>query len=391
MVFMTAAAIAQRGQTGTLKGTIVDQQTAVLPGVSVTIKSPSLVISKMSTVSNEQGIYRFPSLAPGTYEVIFEMSGMSALVRKEIGVHAGQTTELNVALTAQTLNTQVVVTGEAPLIDKQSTTKLVTLGKELLSELPSARTLDGFFNMTPGVVAENYSLGPTSSAHGSGVRDNAFNLDGVNISDPVYGIQMAEFGVEIMEEISVQSGGVSAEFGDSSGTFVNVITKSGGNSFSGSGFFYYTGNALQSTNTKGTDLEGSQSGYKYYMEGGITFGGPLVKDRLWFFANASLQNSKRYVSGYPYDQDADIPFDEARVYPYLKLSFQPDQGNKIALSYNFSKLKENHKDATAFETEQSTARYSCGTHVLNAQWTRMFKRGSVHEPQNGIHEDIGRL
>lgn len=371
---MVSGLFAQSGQTGSLKGTAADEEGVVLPGVSVTIKSPAIILPQMSTVTNEQGIYRFPSLAPGIYEIIFEMDSMDTLVRRDIKISAGQTITVNVVMRFKSLQESILVVGQSPTIDVQSTTRTTVLDKELLHAIPSARSLDSYFNMTPGVVAEEYSIGPMSSSHGAGVRDNSFSLDGVNISDPIFGTQIIEFGIDIMEELSIQSGGVSAEYGDALGTFVNVITKSGGNDLSGSASIYYSHDSLQASNTKDTPFEGSESGIKYSVEPVITLGGPLVKDKLWFFTNLSFAKSRRYVPGYPYDQDTEIAPDQFRPFPYLKFTFQSDHSNRFALSYNYSDLRENHRGATQFDTESTSLKLEQPSHVINMQWTRMFSR-----------------
>ena len=327
---VSLSVLAQFGQTGALNGTVKDPEGAPLPGVGVTIKSPSIVLPSMSTITNQQGIYRFPSLSPGTYEITYELQGMNTLVRKGIIISAGQTVTINVSLEPKKLEESIVVTGQSPTVDVQSTTRTTNLDKDFIASIPSVRALDSYFNMTPGVVAEtNNPNGPMSSAQGSGVRDNSFNLDGVNITSEDVGTQRIEIGMDIMEELSVQSGGLPAEYGDTMGTLVNIVTKSGGNTFSGSASFYYNSEKLQTNNTKGTPLEGRLSGYKYIYEPGVTLGGPIVKDRLWFFTNLSFSKRAINIAGFPYDKPQTVPALETRPYPYIKFTFQPSQKEQI--------------------------------------------------------------
>jgi hypothetical protein len=373
LVGLCLSARAQFGQTGALNGTVSDAEGAPLPGVAVTIKSSAIILPEMNTVTNPQGIYRFPSLPPGTYEITFVLDGMNTLVRQGILISAGQTTTVDVTLELKTLQETVVVVGQSPTVDVQSTTHTTSLDKDFISSIPAPRMLDSYFNMAPGVVAEaNNPNGPMSSSHGSGVRDNAFTLDGVNVSQEDVGTQRIEVGLDIMEELSVQSGGLPAEYGDTMGTIVNVVTKSGGNRFSGSVSFYYNSEKLQSSNTEGTPLVGRLSGYKYIYEPGATLGGPVVKDRLWFFLNLSFNKRAVNIAGFPYDKAQTVPAVETRPYPYLKFTFQPSQKNKLILSYNYANLIQDNAGAAYNWSESSTVKWDAPFHVFNLQWTNLF-------------------
>ncbi|MGB9836435.1 MAG: carboxypeptidase regulatory-like domain-containing protein [Candidatus Saccharicenans sp.] len=220
---------AQITQTGTLNGTVYDQDKQPLPGVTVSLKSPALM-GTMEMVTTERGHYRFPALPPGEYTVTFKLSGFKTLVREGIKVNVGVTTTLDVTLEQSAIEESITVTGQAPTVDIQRTSMTASLTKEILQSLPAARNLGAFFNMAPGVTS--------STVHGSSERDNTYNIDGVNVTDPVTGTQAGNFGMDIMEELSIQTGGLPAEYGSVRGGVVNVVTKSGGNNFSGSASFY---------------------------------------------------------------------------------------------------------------------------------------------------------
>ena len=361
---VAAAGWAQLAQTGSIVGKVRDAQGAPLPGVEVVLRSPAIIVSQMATVTNENGGYRFPSLSPGIYELTFTLSGFNTLVRKEIKVSIGQTASIDAALDVKTLEEQVTVIGQAPAVDLKTTTKNINLETAFLSSIPAVRDLATFVNMTPGFTSD--------TSHGSSVRDNTYNLDGVNLGDPTVGTQAVFFGLDLMEEISVQSGGLSAEYGGVRGAMINVVSKSGGNQFSGAASFYYRNEKFQSKNTAGTPLEGRLSGFKYEMEPIFDLGGPILKDKLWFFMNLSFSKNQTYVDGFPYDKTANTPVDSYMPYPYIKFSFQPDQGNKFILSYNYSDIKYTNRFADRFQTEDTTVKQVTPTHVFNFQWTRFF-------------------
>jgi hypothetical protein len=373
--------LAQTAQTGAINGTVTDDQGVALPGVSVTIKSLAIILPQMGTVTNEKGVYRFPSLPPGTYEISFEMTGMNTVVRKGIKVSVGQTFTVDISMKVKTIEESVVVTGMAPTLDKESTTGATSLDKLAISSVPSERDLVSYFALTPGVVNEPTLPGETqnwgNSAYGSTVRDNVFNLDGVNLQNALVGTQDVEFGMDIMEELSVQAGGLPAEFGSVKGAVVNIVTKSGGNNFSGSGSFYFKSHSLQSDNTAGTEVAGSKGGAKFAYEPTFTLGGPVLKDKLWFFAALSIKKISNYAPpGYPYGGNPNVEHTVVQnsYFPYIKFTYQPNQQNKISLSYNYSGIITPQEGQNALNTEATVWRRERISHVFNLQWTRFFSK-----------------
>lgn len=363
-LFVLSAGFSQTGQVGALQGRVVDENGAPLPGVTVTISSPSLVTPEMFRVTNVNGVFRFPSLPPGEYEVVFELQGFKTVVRRGIIVSSATTTSLDITMAMATIEEQIVVEGVSPTIDTVKTTKTVKIDENFIVSIPAVRTLGNYFNMTPGVTG--------NTAHGGSVRDNVYSVDGVNTADPVVGTEALFFSVDTVEEISVQTGGLPAEYGQVQGAIVNVVSKSGGNEFHGSGTFYYRGEKFQSDNTVGTPLEGEKSGFKYELEPGINVGGPIIRDKIWFFLNASYWKQASLVSGYPYDQPEEEPVDQLRPYPYFKLTYQPNQDNKFVASYRYSDIRRNHRGASRFNTVDTTWKQKTATHVINLHYTRFF-------------------
>lgn len=370
---MVLPIFAQR-QTGSIVGTITDDEGAFLPGVGVSAKSPALILPEMTTVTNEQGIYRFPALSPGTYSITYTMDGMNTLVREGIVVKVGQTVNLDVAMQMKTIEESVVVVGEFPLIDTQKATLTTHLDSEFLKAIPAGRDLGAYLAMAPGMIRQEgdqfWLIG--TSGMGSNVRENKFNLDGINLNDQTVGTQMVEIGVDIMSEVSVETGGLTAEYGGVTGAVVNVISKSGGNEFSGSATFFYRSEDLQSDNTTGTPLEGSGSGFKYVYEPSLTLGGPLKRDKLWFFIGASYIRQAQWIPGFPHNKEQDVPNTQATPYFFGKLSFQPNQENRIVISYNFTRQTNDNFFASPFDSEDTTQNMTNPIHAANIHWTRFF-------------------
>lgn len=358
--------IAQGLQTGSLIGTVLSADGEGLPGVSVTIKSPSMIIPKLATITNERGAFRFMALAPGEYEMTFELAGMNTVVRKGVKVLVAQTVTLNITMEMKSIEESITVVGKTPTVDKQRTTRAANFDKEFLKSIPATRTVGTFFNMVPGVTGD--------TAHGGSTMDNSWNLDGVNTIDPATGVTNVNFGLDIMEELSVQTGGLTAEYGSVRGAMINVVTKSGGNKFSGSASFYFNQEKLKGDNTKYTPLAGTKSGSKLEIEPVATLGGPIFKDKLWFFMHGSFNKSETFVAGYPAGSapGSEKPQKTTIPYPFFKLSFQPGPNDKFTLSYNHSNRLTDDRGASRFSTESVTIKQVSPSHTVSAQWAKFF-------------------
>lgn len=366
LVLFSGLITAQVVQTGNLMGTVRTSDGEPLPGVTVTITSQAMIIGKAATVTNQRGVYRFMGLAPGQYDITFELEGFKSLEMKGIVISVAQTSTIDVTLEARAIEESVTVVGTSPTIDKQRTTRPTNIDIIYLTSLPAARNLATYFNMAPGVTGD--------TAHGGSTMDNTYNLDGINMVDPATGVPNVNFGMDIMEEISVQSGGLPAEYGSVRGAVVNVVTKSGANRFSGTTQFYLDHEKFKSDNTKGTPFEGSKSGAKYQIEPVINIGGPIIKEKAWFFTNLSYQQSESFVAGYPWGvtAGAEKPIKTFLPYPFVKLSFQPNQENKFSLTYNYSDRRTDDRGASMYYDESTTIKQYTPTHVLSLQWTRAF-------------------
>ena len=364
-MFMVASLAFTQVQTGNLKGKVFESESmGLLPGVSVMIESTALMVPSMERTTNNEGAFRFSAIPIGKYTVTFSLEGFKTVVRKGIILNAAVTANLDIILETSPIQETVVVTGKSPTVDKQATTKVAILDDDFIKQIPATRDLGTYFNMLPGVTGD--------TTHGSSVRDNTYNLDGVNVTDPVTGTQAGTFSMDIVEELSVQTGGITAEQGSVRGAVVNVVTKSGGSKLSGTLSAYYRAEELQADNTKGTVFEGEESGFDYEIEPGLNLGGPLVQNKIWFFVNASFRKAIQYISGYPYDKEENTPYDTLRLYPYIKLTFQLSPDNKLVMSYNFSDLKLNHRYASYRFTEDSTWKQTTPLHTVNLQFTRFF-------------------
>ncbi|HEY1910131.1 MAG TPA: carboxypeptidase regulatory-like domain-containing protein [Vicinamibacterales bacterium] len=297
MLALVAIAIATTGatsvfaqgiQSGTIRGTIKDQQNLAVPGVTVTATSPSLQGSRIA-ISDGQGLYTINALPPGAYTLKFTLSGFGD-VTQTMTLPLGLVVEQNAVLKAAGVAEAVQVTAAPP-------TPIATgvvggnYKHEEIEALATPRTLEGIATLSPGVTENSTNAGQIV-VNGAMAFDNIFMINGVDVNDNLFATPQNLFIEDAIEETQVLTAGISAEYGRFTGGVVNAITKSGGNIFTGSGRVNFLDPAWTTATpyevTKGIEDTAHPSQLQERYEG--TFGGPIVKDRLWFFSSGRYQN-----------------------------------------------------------------------------------------------------
>ena len=283
---MSAAPLwAQGVQTGTLRGIIMDGQNQVLPGATVTVSSPALLQSR-TQVTDTTGLYVFRALPPGDYTVTVSMPSFKDFT-KTVTVPLGGTVEQGAILALANVSETVQVVGTVPPPLATPTVGL-NIKHEEVNALATSRTLYGISTLSPGLNTNTPNAGQVA-IHGAFAFDNIFMINGVDVNDNLFGSPQNLFIEDAIEETQVLTSGISAEYGRFSGGVINAITRSGGNTFSGS----YRLNLSNPSWISETPFEKS-SGVTHADDLSAaheaTFGGPIVKDRLWFFSAGRLSN-----------------------------------------------------------------------------------------------------
>ena len=279
-----------QGLSGALIGTVKDEQGGVLQGALVQVTSPALIGGVLTTTTNEKGQLRFPVLAPGTYALVIESPPKFSAYREEdITIGAGATLERTIVLALAGVAETVVVEGTSR-IEARSSGFETRFGQEYLKAIPTRRfSMFDMIRAAPGVSPTSPSSGTvnTVSTFGSGVNENAFLIDGTNFTCPCQGISRAEPGVDVIQEVQVQSIGASVEYGNIQGGVFNVITKQGGDRYQYDASYYAQASGLTSQPVVLPVSGGSvpSSGYERerYRDFTTNLGGPVARDRLWFF------------------------------------------------------------------------------------------------------------
>jgi hypothetical protein len=297
-------------------GVVKDTSGAVLPGVTVEAASPALIEKTRTAVTDSTGQYRIENLRPGTYSVSFTLVGFSTTKREGVELTSFITTSLNTEMRVGAVEETVTVTGETPVVDVQNASRQVVLSKDTLNSIPTAGTYNALVVLVPGLFGgqQDVSMGPcnscTFSAHGailSGGRANSearLLLDGLSIAVPQAGGTNYLTDTRNAQEVSFTTQGSTAEV-ESGGPVMNIVPRNGGNTMSGNVYGSWANGALQGSNytdeLKAAGLAAPNPLIKLYDFTGAV-GGPIKKDKIWFFGTVRSQGSASYIPIY-YNQN----------------------------------------------------------------------------------------
>jgi outer membrane receptor protein involved in Fe transport len=302
MVLMGSTLLAQE-RTGTIYGKVTDPAGLVVPGAIVTITSPQLIKASEVRTVGETGEYRVPLLPPGVYTVKVEIAGFQPMAREGIELQAGAALAVDFLVRPSDVKETVTVVGDAPLVDLRNSQNTRTLDAATLKSIPVGRNFSELIKTASGVIDGEYNFAPVQAVHGSTVRDNVYNVDGAGATDTTVGYMTTEIPYDMIEEVQVTTSGTSAEFTQGGGAVFNFITKSGGNKFSGGLNFYGEGGSFLTGDNLDDKLrsQGITKGSAPIknLEYGGSLGGPILKDRLWFFGNLRWLDSENAQPDFP--------------------------------------------------------------------------------------------
>ncbi|MGE0815302.1 MAG: carboxypeptidase regulatory-like domain-containing protein [Vicinamibacterales bacterium] len=324
VVLAAARGAAAQRTTGDIRGVITDESGAVLPGVTVTLRGPA-VQGAPTTVSNESGVYRFPNLAPGIYDISTELAGFSTKTQTGIQVALGATAQVDVQMAVSTQQETITVVAEAPVVDSATTEIATNYTREWVANAPVRRfTFFDLINASPGVSQGNTS-GSRSQAFGSATNENLYLLDGTDFTAPLSGAAWPWPNTDAIEEVQVLSLGANAEYGNVAGAVFNIVTRQGANTFHGDSNVYYQNQSLTGRNTT-EDQDGDQPYNRArFVDSTTQLGGPVVKDRLWFFGSWQFQQDWESQPGTP----AEFPAKSNAKRYFWKLNLSLNQNHRI--------------------------------------------------------------
>ena len=335
LLLLPAAAWAQVA-SATIAGVVRDTSGAVMPGVTVEAASPALIEKVRSVVSDDQGQYKIVNLVPGTYSVTFTLAGFGIFKRDGLDLAPSFTATVNAELKVGTLEETVTVSGQAPVVDTQNIRQQTTVERATLDALPTTKRMGQFATIIPGATYASPTFqdvggaggeGGMFAVHGGRTTDVAVNIEGMNVN--VTAVAIYSFNPFTFQEVGLQTSGGSGE-GTSGGVQINIVPKDGGNMFSGNLSGAYSGPSLQSSNlTPALQARGliATGGLKKSYDSGGALGGPLKKDRLWFFLSRREWGAQSYPAGTYYNATQGVKLGTDPV--WLVVPYTPDLSRPI--------------------------------------------------------------
>src|SRR5215211_1624347 len=312
---------AQTSTTGSIEGTVTDQTGASVPGVAVKVTSPNLIAAQTAT-TDDSCRYRISNLPPGRYSVTVEAEkGFGKFERSDVEVNLSRTSSVEISLQPAGAQASVTVTDTAgAAVDVSGTTTGSNVSSDQFSNFPTQRTVQGLYTIAPTVTRSGLrdatGRDRDPSVAGSSGPENNYILDGVNTTDPAFGGSGANLPFEFVQEVEIKTGAYGPEYGKSTGGIFNVITKSGGNEFHGDIFGYGTTKGLVRS-VKNFPFTGSAANGFSEADVGGDVGGPIIKDKLWFFGAFNPQKRKNYyltqTFHLPVENDVTIPFYAGKI------------------------------------------------------------------------------
>ena len=291
---------------GGIAGTVSDTQQGALPGATITAVNKATGTSR-TVVSGADGAYRISDLEPGRYAVSVELQSFQKVEADDVIVLLGRTVEfpavLNVGSVSEVVNVSAETTRQ---IDLRTVTLAHNVTAEELDRIPKARSFQGIALVAPGVNSGEIEAG--FQVHGASGAENSFLIDGVPTNSLVDGRSRGDTVFEYLQEVQVKTSGINAEFGGALGGVISAVTKSGGNTFTGEGHYYYIGNGLSAAPVPRIQLSPVDNQTVFHLqdqkpgdnrhEFGGSLGGPIVKNSLFFFASVSprlVRRSNEYL------------------------------------------------------------------------------------------------
>jgi hypothetical protein len=308
-IALAAPAWAQE-QRGSIEGVVRDSSGAVLPGATVDVQFPGG--APISTTTDEAGNYRFPSLAPGNYKITANLQGFVAREVVDVRVGLGQIKKVDFSLPLSGVTETVQVTAETPLVDVRQSARQTNIRAEQVELLPKNRDFTSLVIQAPGANQES-KLGGIS-IDGASAGENRYIIDGMETTNLQNGTSGTNLIAEFVEEVQVKSSGYTAEFGGALGGVINVQTRSGTNDFNGFALYNFQGSATEGGRRPTLRISLTDATVAEYItypdddesrnEPGFGIGGPIKRDRLWFFGSylPAMVAVDRTVNGVTEDQ-----------------------------------------------------------------------------------------
>ena len=378
MCLMPAAAWAQSAIAGVVK----DTTGAIMPGVTVEAASPALIEKLRSVITDGQGQYKIVDLRPGIYAITFTLPGFNTVKRDGVELPTNFTATINADLRVGALEETVTVSGLSPVVDVQNAVQQTVLTRQVLDSVPTGRSIPTLGALLSGARLALPDVGGTSgmqnrdlTVHGSDGRDTTFQVDGMTLNGiEGDGSVQSYFNEAMFEEISYQTSAISAEV-SAGGVRANMIPKDGGNVFRGTMFLSAANKGLQSDNTAEARARGLASGdsLNKVWDLNVSEGGPIRKDKLWFFASYRDWGVYQYIAN-SFFKNGDQTIDDANIRSgVVRLTTQLGAKNKVSAYLDRIRKFRGHENSApagyAITGEATDIRAPKQYYTTEAKWT----------------------
>lgn len=347
---LAGAVVAQDASLGSLRGYVTDDTGAALPGVTVTAASNVLIGGTRTAVTDSTGYYRLINLPPGDYSLTAELASFATYRREAILVRAGATFSVDMQMQLSSVQETITVTAETPMLEIAKPSNVLNIDGEFMKDMPlqSRRNWSDFLELTPGVNARPFDDGSGRMVyfgHATEHFAHVSQLDGMTFGG-YQDFQLTYMGLpaDAVEDTQVKTGGVDASSPTATGLVINVVTKSGGNNFSGSGVYSLQPLSWNGDNTGGAGGTPTQS---VVNQVDFTLGGPIQKDKVWFFGAFRYANLEAGISRTA-KNESDllaffpdfVPFNNITesTQPYFKVTAQLNPNHQVSGSYQKDRL-----------------------------------------------------
>lgn len=372
--------------TGSITGTVTDASGAVLPGVSVTLSGDRLIGGPQTQVSDQNGVYRFDRLVPGSYHVKFELQGFRTVERPDVRISAAFVATINGKMEVGSVSETITVTGESPTVDVRSNVQQTVMNQEILEGIPTGRDPWSLAKIIPGVQVSTYDVGGTQSmqqssmsAHGSNTSDVSYNIDGATVNWPGGGggATMMYYDQGMFEEVNYMTSAIPAE-NLAGGVSINMVTKDGGNQWRGNARYNFANDDLQSENFADTRaLTPSFLGnptvktYDFNLSGG----GALVQNRVWVNGTIRKWVVNKLVNARNADGSQALDDNDLKNYSG-KVVTQLTTNNKLTFSYLWNdKIRGHRRDSSDIIPDIASVVQTNPVQTTQAKYTGI--RGSL--------------
>lgn len=364
--------------SGSIFVRVTDPHGAALPGATVTLSGDVLIGGDRTGLTGSDGAFRYPGLPPGRYTVLVELESFRSQRTEDVNVSVSATTSIDVSLSLEDIEEVLTVVGRAPTVDTSNTTVSTLISPELLQDTPGAHDLWSLLEYkVPALVSSRPDVGGQESglqagfvAKGTPHGQNTQALNGVNVSDPeAIGFADFYYDYDSFEEVQVSTASHSVEIG-TPGVYVNMVTKRGGDRFSGAVAGYFQNDDTQSDNVDQElrDKGIRQAGFDYLSDGGVQVGGPLGAEKLRFFASVRDWRVHRFVNGFV-DENGQPVVEPTDMFSWLvNLTYQPAANHQFGFFATTQTYDKPQRGASGLNTPLSNWKEDDHFEIYQASW-----------------------